>query len=62
MSDILAEWILKVEGDFNSAQRELRARRAPNYDSACFHCQQCVENISKHSWYCERSNRRAFTI
>ena len=41
------EWIEKAEGDFQSAQRELRARKAPNYDVACFHAQQCAEKYLK---------------
>jgi HEPN domain-containing protein len=47
MNAILAEWIAKADGDFNTSQRELRARRAPNYDSACFHAQQCAEKYLK---------------
>ncbi len=39
--------VSKAEGDFNSAVRELRARKSPNYDSACFHAQQCVEKLMK---------------
>ena len=31
------EWIQKAEGDFATAGRELRARKDPNYDAACFH-------------------------
>jgi HEPN domain-containing protein len=41
------EWIEKAEGDFHSALRELRARKNPNYSSACFHAQQCVEKYLK---------------
>ncbi|MHC4201852.1 MAG: HEPN domain-containing protein [Planctomycetota bacterium] len=41
------EWIEKAEGDFHSALRELRARKNPNYNSACFHAQQCVEKYLK---------------
>ncbi|MBI3538542.1 MAG: HEPN domain-containing protein [Chloroflexi bacterium] len=47
MNAIVAEWIEKAEGDFNSAQRELRARRKPNFDAACFHSQQCAEKYFK---------------
>ncbi len=47
MNAILAEWIQKAEGDFNTAQRELQARRLPNYDAACFHSQQCAEKYLK---------------
>lgn len=46
--DILTrEWVGKAEGDFASAGRELRARKLPNYDSACFHAQQCAEKLLK---------------
>ncbi len=47
MNDLLAEWIQKADGDFNTAQRELRVRHAPNYDAACFHTQQCAEKYLK---------------
>ena len=41
------EWIKKAEGDFASATREFRARKNRNEDSACFHCQQCIEKYLK---------------
>jgi HEPN domain-containing protein len=41
------EWVAKAEGDFASAARDLRARKAPNYDAACFHAQQCAEKYLK---------------
>jgi HEPN domain-containing protein len=47
MNPITKEWIAKADGDFNSAQRELRARKNPNYDASCFHAQQCVEKYLK---------------
>ena len=47
MNGILAEWIAKAEGDFTTAQREMRVRRKPNYDAVCFHSQQCVEKYLK---------------
>lgn len=47
MNPIVKEWISKAEGDFNSALRELRARKNPNYDASCFHAQQCVEKYLK---------------
>jgi HEPN domain-containing protein len=47
MNRIVAEWIEKAEGDHFSALRELRARKNPNYDAACFHAQQCVEKYLK---------------
>ncbi len=47
MKPLTREWVEKAEGDFISAQREYRARKLPNYDSACFHAQQCVEKYLK---------------
>src|SRR5687768_9287243 len=47
MNDLTAEWVEKAEGDFASAGRELRARRQPNYDAACFHAQQTIEKYLK---------------
>ena len=41
------EWVLKAEGDFITAGREMRARKAPNYDAVCFHCQQCAQKYLK---------------
>jgi len=39
MKPITLEWVAKAEGDWDSAQREYRARQRPNYDAACFHAQ-----------------------
>lgn len=47
MRDDVGEWIAKAEGDFGTVWRELRARLSPNYDSACFHAQQCAEKYLK---------------
>jgi HEPN domain-containing protein len=47
MNDLTREWVDKAEGDFATARRELRARRLPNYDAACFHAQQCAEKYLK---------------
>ncbi|OGV37058.1 MAG: hypothetical protein A2X48_04405 [Lentisphaerae bacterium GWF2_49_21] len=47
MRDETLEWIQKAEGDFASATREIRARKNRNEDSACFHCQQCIEKYLK---------------
>ena len=47
MKPLTREWIQKAEGDFATASREMRARKSPNYDSACFHAQQCVEKYFK---------------
>jgi HEPN domain-containing protein len=47
MQPLTIEWIDKAEGDFATAQREVRARKQPNYDAACFHAQQCAEKYLK---------------
>jgi len=47
MTALTKEWIEKAEGDFNTALRELRARKKTNYDGVCFHCQQCAEKYLK---------------
>lgn len=47
MTPLTQEWVDKAEGDFATAQRETRARKQPNHDAACFHCQQCAEKYLK---------------
>lgn len=47
MKEIYLEWINKAEGDYHTALRDFRARKYPNYDSACFHAQQCIEKYCK---------------
>jgi HEPN domain-containing protein len=47
MNPLTVEWIDKAEGDLTTSLRELRARKSPNYDAACFHAQQCVEKYLK---------------
>lgn len=47
MKTSVREWLSKADGDRNSAMREYRARTRPNYDSACFHAQQCIEKLLK---------------
>ena len=47
MKRLVNEWIEKAEGDFHSLEREVRARKNPNYDAACFHAQQCIEKYLK---------------
>lgn len=47
MQLLTQEWVDKAEGDFATLQREMRARRLPNYDAACFHAQQCAEKYLK---------------
>jgi HEPN domain-containing protein len=47
MTPLTREWVQKAEGDFASGGRDYRARKSPNYDSACFHSQQCAEKYMK---------------
>jgi HEPN domain-containing protein len=47
MKPITIEWVDKAENDFNTALREIRARKHPNYDAVCFHTQQFVEKYLK---------------
>lgn len=47
MNDLVDEWIQKAEGDYESAMREHRARKSPNFDAAGFHAQQCIEKYLK---------------
>ena len=47
MKPLTREWVEKAEGDFATARRELRVRKAPNYDAVCFHAQQCIEKYLK---------------
>lgn len=47
MNAQIKEWVTKAEGDHASAMREVRARKLPNYDAACFHAQQCIEKYLK---------------
>ena len=37
----------KAEGNLATVRREVQARKAPNYDAACFHAQQCIEKYLK---------------
>ena len=47
MKPLTHEWADKAEGDWHDALRAYRARIYPNYDSTCFHAQQCVEKYLK---------------
>lgn len=47
MKPLTQEWFDKAEGDWVTAGRELRARKDPNYDAACFHAQQYAEKYLK---------------
>ncbi len=47
MREVTREWVAKAEGDFHSAEALLYEIEVPEIDSACFHCQQCVEKYVK---------------
>ena len=47
MKPLTSEWIEKAEGDFATANREIRVRKSPNFDAVCFHAQQCAEKCLK---------------
>jgi HEPN domain-containing protein len=47
MRKLTHEWVEKAEGDFGTASREVRPRKSPNFDAACFHAQQCAEKYLK---------------
>jgi len=47
MKPLTCEWVEKAEGDWHTAQRELRARTLANPDAVCFHAQQSVEKYLK---------------
>jgi HEPN domain-containing protein len=47
MNGLLREWVDKAEGDYATAERELRARKFINYDAVCFHAQQMAEKYLK---------------
>ena len=47
MKPATRDWLKKSSGDQQTALREPRARRRPNYDAVCFHAQQSVEKYLK---------------
>jgi len=47
MKPLTREWVEKAEKDWGSLNREIRVRKNPNYDAACFFAQQCVEKYLK---------------
>lgn len=47
MKPLTREWVEKAEKDWGSLHREIRARKNPNYDAACFFAQQCIEKYIK---------------
>ncbi|MGD0695679.1 MAG: HEPN domain-containing protein [Terriglobia bacterium] len=47
MNATVSEWVSKAEGDYRTAERELRPTGTPNFDAVCFHAEQCVEKLMK---------------
>lgn len=47
MKPLVEEWLVKAEGDFNAAGREVRVRKNPAYHVACFLAQQSAEKYPK---------------
>ncbi len=47
MNPLVEEWVRKAEADLQTAKREARVRRNPNFDAVCFHAQQAVEKMLK---------------
>ncbi len=47
MKLVTKTWVEKAEADLATAKRELRARKAPNYDAVCGFAQQCAEKYLK---------------
>jgi len=47
MNGTVSEWVSKPEGDYRTAQPELRTTGTPNFDAVCFHAEQCVEKLMK---------------
>lgn len=47
MNELVKEWIIKAKGDFHTVEREIKARKNPNWDGVCFHCQQAIEKLLK---------------
>lgn len=47
MKRLTKEWVGKAEGDWAAAMLLYRARKSSNYDTTCFHAQQCAEKYLK---------------
>jgi len=47
MNPLVEEWVRKAAADLQTARREARVRRNPNFDAVCFHAQQAVEKMLK---------------
>jgi HEPN domain-containing protein len=49
MKPTTAEWVVKAEGDYLTASRELAVKEGPNHDAVTFHAQQRAEKYLKAS-------------
>ena len=47
MQEKVEDWILKAEGDFRTALRELAAADESACDAVCYHAHQCIEKLMK---------------
>jgi len=47
MNETVSEWVVKAEGDYRVAVRELAVTDQPSFDAVCFHAQQCIEKLLK---------------
>jgi HEPN domain-containing protein len=47
MNEVTAEWIIKADNDYHSADLLLHSGGLPYPDTASFHCQQCAEKYLK---------------
>jgi HEPN domain-containing protein len=47
MNPLVEEWVLKATADLQTAKREARVQRNPDFDAVCFHSQQGVEKMLK---------------
>jgi hypothetical protein len=50
MKPLTQEWVDKAEGDFATASREIRARKAPNMMRSVFTLSNVLKNISKQDF------------
>lgn len=47
MTSTVTAWLLKAEGDYRTAKRELSVVDKPTYDVVCYLSQQCIEKTLK---------------
>ena len=44
------EWLVKADADYVTANRELRARKMPNYDATCFFGFLDLRGVKNEKW------------